>query len=273
MNEVKKLVLERRFKIKKSFSQNFLCSDFWAEHLVHWVLQSKSNEVWEIGAGLGALTQKLLKASRIPVRVFEFDRTLCEYLREKFKDIELVEGDFLKHDLTAFLPKFGSQVAILSNLPYHIASPIFFKLLPYRGSISRLVLTFQKEFADRLIARPRTKAYGALSIMAQTFFKIGNMGRLPPQVFYPQPNVSSQALLLEPLLSDDLPEMESLSELVKTAFLHRRKKLIKNLMRVYPNDLVKNIFQELILNEDARAEELPLETYHRLVSFITKSSL
>ena len=249
---------------RKSLSQNFLQSPHWADKLVDSVLAApKPDEYWEIGPGLGALTERLLKKATAPVILYEYDRKFCELFREKHPEITLHEGDFLKTDLESHLGT--KKVSLLSNLPYHLSSPILFQLMEYRHSFHRWVMTFQREFGERLLAKPDTSEYGAMSILIQLHMKVEKLGIIPPTAFYPAPKVDSIALAFSPKPSVDV-KYDLIAKVVKTAFMHRRKKLISNLAVAFPKDRLAENFQALGLNPLVRPEVLSPETYLDLTS-------
>ncbi len=252
----------------KSLSQNFLTSPHWADLLTDKAIEPEADEIWEIGPGLGALTQVLLKKTTRPVRAFEFDRKLSAYLRETHAALDLREGDVMEADFAAVSPE-AKRISVLSNLPYHLSSAILFKLLGERHRIVRLVLTFQKEFAQRLTAQPRTHDYGSLTIAMQLNYSIVNLGILPPGAFYPPPSVSSQALQLEPLPNAPDPMAE---KYVRAAFAHRRKKLSSNLKEAFPGIRAEEALAELGLSPTARPEELSKEQFLLLTDALRKKT-
>jgi len=265
MNHPKTILFSIGARARKSLSQSFLKSPFWSERLVAALSDCEAEEYWEIGPGLGALTSLLGLKTTKPIKLFEYDRKITEFLRRKFPRFEIIEGDFLEWDFPGTYPKKGN-IAVISNLPYHLSSPIFFKLLSHRHWFKRLVLTFQKEFGDRLLGTPRTKSYGALSVLAQLHFKIDTLGILPPGAFYPQPEVSSQALILTPLPSTPLFGVE---KVVKAAFSHRRKKALSNLKEYFPDAPMAEVFDRLSLSSVSRAEELTKEKFVELAKAIS----
>ncbi len=229
------------------------------------VLDDSSEAYWEIGPGLGALTKILVTKITKPLTVFEYDRKFAANLRETFPNIHVLEGDFLKADLAPLFPQ--GKVSVLSNTPYHLSSPILFRLLESREHFSRIVLTFQKEFADRLIAVPRTHAYGALSVMSQLSFELTSLGIIPPGAFYPPPAISSQAICLRPLPPLEV-DFSQLQKVVKSAFAHRRKKLTSNLKDVFPKEKVEKAVSELQIAPMARPEEVSKEGYLALTKML-----
>ncbi len=242
---------------RKSLSQNFLISPHWVEKLTEPVMSlSDIDEIWEIGPGLGALTAQL-KTGPKPVRAFEYDRKLSGYLRETHPTVDIREGDVLRADFKSIAPE-ARRIGLVSNLPYHLSSPVLFKIIEEgEGRFVRLVLTFQKEFAARLIAKAGTSDYGGLSVLIQASFSMSNIGTIPPGAFYPAPGVSSTALVFEPR-APEVP-LKNLSRVTKTAFSHPRKKLSSNLKEQFPTAEAR--LNELGVSPNARPEELTLEQY------------
>ncbi len=240
----------------RAFSQNFLHSESYAKRMVAPVLAEPfPDEYWEIGPGLGALTQHLLAQATRPVRLFEFDRKISNYLRAEYPETPLEEGDFLKTDLSLHTEK---KIAILSNLPYHISSQILLKILPIKSQILRCVFTFQKEYGEKLSAKPRTKEYGSLSILIQLNFEIETLMILPASAFFPIPGVDSIVLLLTPKQDDG--SLLKVEKLVRTAFAHRRKKLTSNLKAFSKDVNWEALLIQMGFNSNTRAEELaPLQ--------------
>jgi 16S rRNA (adenine1518-N6/adenine1519-N6)-dimethyltransferase len=158
-------------------------------------------------------------------------------------------------------------VSVLSNLPYHLSSAILFKLLEEKDRVARLVLTFQKEFAARLTAEPRTPDYGSLTVAIQLNYTVESLGILPPGAFYPPPSVASQALLLEPLPMKPDPMVE---KVVRAAFAHRRKKLTSNIEEAFPGSCAESAVVDLGLLPTARPEELSTVQYVALTDALRK---
>jgi len=257
---------------RKSLSQNFLTSPHWAETLTSAVTSGETPQaIWEIGPGLGALTQLLLKKASVPVTLFEYDKKLSAFLREEYPGINLIEGDVLKAPLEDLAQKAG-RVAVLSNLPYHLSSPVFFKLVEIKPHITRVVLTFQKEFAERLLAKVGQESYGALSIIAQLHFKITNLGILPSGAFYPPPAVASQAVILEPQNPRNL-DLETLCKVIKAGFLHPRKKMVSNLKQVFPKVDWASAMEAQSLSPNTRAEELNEAQWIELSKYCNSNNL
>ncbi len=268
MAHPKQILESLQANARKSLSQNFLTSPHWADLLVHRALEPKSaEEIWEIGPGLGALTKKLVAGTSKPIRVFEYDRKLAAYLRTEIPQVEVNEGDFLKFEISKISPE--KRISVLSNLPYHLSSAILFRLLEEKHRIDRAVLTFQREFAERLIAGPRTPDYGALSVIMQLHYNIESVGVLPPGAFYPAPGVASEALVFEP--KPHSTEFAGITSVVKSAFRHRRKKMASNLKQDFPNAPIVESLAQMGISTDARPEELSKDQYIKLSSLLKRT--
>lgn len=244
---------------RKSLSQNFLLSPHWADRLATEATSIAADQIWEIGPGLGALTRPLLEKAKVPVTLFEYDRKLSGYLRETFPNVPLVEGDVLDQDLATH--GAGQRVSVLSNLPYHLSSAILFRLSELPVVPVQLVLTFQREFAERVSAKPRTPSYGAMSILLQLQFEVVSLGIVPPGAFYPVPDVDSEALRFRPR---GAPIQPAFRALVRGAFQQRRKRLAGNLKRVLPGQGTDAALEKMGIDPNARPEELAPEQYRTL---------
>lgn len=250
----------------KALSQNFLTSPHWAQTLVETFLSVGGfDEVWEVGPGLGALTELLIERTKKPIRLFEFDKKLSLYLKDRFPEVPLYSGDFLEFDWSELL-RTHPKIAILSNLPYHLSSPLLFRMAEQKAHLSHFLFTFQKEFADRLTAKPGTKEYGALTLLIEIHFNLKNVGTLPAGAFYPAPSVASQAILFTPKPS--LPDEERLVGLIKAAFLHRRKKMASNLKEAFPQIDWESCLKELGIDPSVRAEKLQLADFIKINNII-----
>jgi 16S rRNA (adenine1518-N6/adenine1519-N6)-dimethyltransferase len=212
--------------------------------------------VVEIGAGRGALTEKLLKrADR--VIALELDSYLLERLRQRFADesrLELVPGDALATDLAQWGP-----AVIAGNLPYSIASPILEKVTAIRASVRRAVFLIQKEVAQRLVAEPGQRAYGFLTVATALFFDAELLFEVKPAAFHPPPEVDSAAVRLTPrerAREGSPADTAGFLRFVGQCFRHKRKTIRNNLASVYGQALVDN-WPEARL----RAEQLSLDQF------------
>ncbi len=244
---------------RKSLSQNFLLSPHWADKLATEAISIEADQVWEIGPGLGALTLPLLQKAKVPVTLFEYDRKLAEYLRATFPQVPLIEGDVLDQDLAGQAK--GDRISVLSNLPYHLSSAILFRLSELPKVPVQLVLTFQREFAERVSAKPRTPSYGAMSVLLQLQYDVVSLGVIPPGAFYPVPDIDSEALRLRPKGPAISPVLRTM---VRAAFQQRRKRLAGNLKKAFPSLPVDSALEKLGISPNARPEELAPADYQGL---------
>jgi 16S rRNA (adenine1518-N6/adenine1519-N6)-dimethyltransferase len=200
--------------------QHFLVDDRVLDRLPGYATAvAEVDRVLEIGAGTGALTDRLLAVAD-RVTAVERDPTLAGFLREEFADavaagrLAVVEGDALEVPL----PEFSVSV---SNLPYGVSSEIAFRLLP-RGR--PLVLTFQREFAERMAADPGSDAYGRLSVTAGHYADVEIVETVPPEAFDPQPRVESAVVRTRPRDPDyEVPDDDFFLQFLKAVFTQRRK--------------------------------------------------
>ncbi len=250
------------FRPRKSLGQNFLVHGSVAQRLVAAVEEFGAQRVVEIGPGLGALTVPLARENWDTI-AFESDRQLCEILRWLFSDCERVairEGDFLAADLTGLA---GPDTVVVGNLPYYITSPILEKVFETRPGFAGLVITVQQEVAERLRAQPGTKQYGSLTIFCRYYAaEIQRLATLPPQAFWPSPQVSSQALrmTLRPEPPDGVESEAAFFAAVRGAFAHRRKTLRNSLKTTTILDLsaeqVEALLAEVGIDGSRRGETL-----------------
>jgi len=199
--------------------QHFLVDDRVLDRLPTYAGEMDTGHVLEVGAGTGALTDRLLAVAD-RVTAVERDPDLAAFLREEFaEDIEsgrltVVAGDALEVDLPGFTTS-------ISNLPYGISSEIVFRLLP---RMRPLVLTFQREFAERMAAEPGTDEYGRLSVTAGHYAEVELVERIPPEAFDPQPAVESAVVRTTPREPEyDVPDDEFFMRFLRAVFTQRRK--------------------------------------------------
>jgi len=217
--------------------------------------------VIEIGPGRGALTEKLLRRAARVIAV-ELDPFLVEHLRRKFAGeprLEVVHGDVLQTDLTQW---GGAPVA--GNLPYYITSPILRQTL--RGNFPRAVFLMQKEVAERLVARPGSRAYGFLTVETALFAASRLLFDVKPAAFHPPPKVDSAVVLLEPHGRNWGVDRDGLLRFLGRSFEHKRKTIRNNLAEAYGKELV-DAWPEAGL----RAEQIPLEDFVAMYGRIAAS--
>jgi len=215
---------------KKRFGQNFLRDRQVVEQIISAAELQGSDRVLEIGPGLGAMTDRMLELVE-EVNVIELDRDLAERMRLRPNgNLRVHEGDALALDWEALLP--APPYKLVANLPYNISSQILFRILDHRRLLGRLVLMFQKEVGDRLVAAAGTKDYGILSVFCQLWYDIRRVTLVPPGAFHPPPKVTSAVLRFDPLPAARVAVADEVffRRVVKGAFAQRRKTLRNSLV-------------------------------------------
>ena len=255
--------------------QSFLVDQNLLDLLARSADPGPNDVVLEVGAGVGALTATLAAAAAAVVSV-EIDWRLCQMAEEElvdFDNVTLLRQDALKNknkldprlmeavkDRLAAAP--GRRLKLAANLPYCIATPVISNLLRTEITPVSMTVTIQKELADRLMASPSTKEYGALSIWMQSLCEIELIRVMPPAVFWPRPKVHSAIIQLVPVPSkrERFPDLDFFHGFVRAMFIHRRKLLRGVVLSAYKGRLDKPAVDELLgnlgLSRDARAEQL-----------------
>jgi len=239
---------------KKQFGQNFLIDQGIINSIISSFSASPNDSVLEIGPGFGALTFPLLETLDA-LNIVEIDRDLIsKYKSLNNPKINIYESDILKFDLSQ-LPK---PLRIIGNLPYNISSPILFHILKSKDNIKDMLFMFQYEVAERITAKPNSKAFGRLSVMMQTFFDTEILIHVPPESFEPAPKIDSAVVYFKPKLNFQLENFVKFEELVKLSFSQRRKTLKNCLKSLLTQD---NTAIDLSL----RAEQLEINDYLTLL--------
>ena len=254
---------------RKRFGQNFLRDQHVLDNIMSAAQLQEGDRILEIGPGTGALTNRLIETG-LPVLAVEIDRDLGAVLKERADgNLDVVIGDILRLDWTELL--YTPPYKLIANLPYNISSQILFRVLDHRGLFQRLILMFQKEVGERLIAREGSREYGILSVLVQTWFRIERVMKVPPKAFYPPPKVDSVVLCLEPL---DEPRVALRDEglfrqLVRGAFAQRRKTLRNSLLGSgWQHEQIDHAFEEADIDPRRRGETLTLDEFGRLANVL-----
>ncbi len=247
---------------KKALGQHFLTDQNIARKIVD-QLSPDVETVVEVGAGTGVLTQYMVQDILDKFYVIEIDKESVAYLKTHFPQLgdRLVEGDFLKADLS----RFGQRnMAIIGNFPYNISSQIFFQVLKYKEQVVEVVGMVQKEMAERMAAREGSKTYGILSVLMQAWYDIDYLFTVHENVFNPPPKVKSAVIKMRRNAVTDLGCDEKLFvNIVKQAFNQRRKTLRNSLRSLLSPDIIGNaIF-------DQRPEQLSVQEFIALTNLIS----
>ncbi|WP_217523169.1 16S rRNA (adenine(1518)-N(6)/adenine(1519)-N(6))-dimethyltransferase RsmA [Pleurocapsa sp. PCC 7327] len=267
--------MELTARPRKRFAQHWLRSETALNNIVEAARLKKSDRLLEIGPGTGILTRRLLPEVQSVVAV-EIDRDLCKKLVKSLGKVEnflLLQGDILSLDIESSLvdfPRFQNPNKVVANIPYNITGSILEKLLgtianPTTKNYELIVLLLQKEVAERLTAKPGTKAYGALSVQVQYLANCELICDVPARDFYPPPKVDSTVIRLQPKVNDNpAKNPQFLQTLVKVGFANKRKMLRNNLKSMIDSDRLDRVFTQLNINPQSRAEELSLEEWINL---------
>jgi 16S rRNA (adenine1518-N6/adenine1519-N6)-dimethyltransferase len=253
---------------RKSLGQNFLHDKNIAVWMVGKLDSKPGDHVIEIGPGLGALTEELLRRE-LSTTLLEKDRAFARYLREKFAQnpgVEVIEGDALDYDTRSdFLRR---PAGVIGNLPYYLSSPLLFHFCGTPCPYERMLFTVQKEMADRLSAVPATKEYGALTVVIQHRWRVEKIKTLAPTVFLPQPQVDSAVVLMIRRQSGELEDVDSVqfAEIVRTGFSKRRKQ-VRNALSAFGNpQAVLDALNAVDLPATVRAEDISLEKWIKIAN-------
>ena len=249
---------------KKSLGQNFLKDQNIIDKIINSV-KIKDKSILEIGPGTGNLTQNILKKNPKKLIVIEKDNNLVRLLENKFNaQIKIINNDVLKIDENNL---DDDILTVFGNLPYNISTEILCKwVLNIKNKtfwFDKLVLMFQKEVADRIIAEFNTKNYGRLSILSNWKLEIEKICDVQPSSFFPKPKIDSSVLILKPKLDFfPLSNPKNLEKLTRTFFMHRRKMLKKSYNLLFKGNL--DIAKKLNIDLNLRPQNLNFETYYKL---------
>jgi len=226
-------------KPKKYLGQHFLKDKNIAKKIVDALQAENIDDVIEIGAGTGILTELLLKKN-YRLHIIEIDTESVEYLKLHFPETEkqLLNEDFLKFDLSGY---FNNDIAVIGNFPYNISNRIIFKIIDNRQIVKEAAGMFQKEVAERITASPGNKTYGILSVLTQAYFDTEYLFTVNENVFYPPPKVKSGVIRLLRKKTETLNCNEILfKQIIKAGFNQRRKTLRNSLKSLTGNISTEN---------------------------------
>ncbi len=260
---------------KKRLGQHFLTNPDVLALILEAGEVADTDTVIEIGAGLGCLTAALAARAKQVIAV-EVDALLYAALEAQFSansHIRLIHADILKLDFDALL-KPATRPKVIANLPYHITTPILWKFLAHHEQIDSCVLMMQKEVAERMVASPGGKDYGALTIGISYYAEAALIAMLSPDNFYPPPKVESALLKLTmrdapPVAVDD---EEFFFHIVRTAFRMRRK-MLKNALasgKFAASDALTSAFEALDISPQRRAETLDIAEFAALANLLAR---
>ncbi len=268
------------FSFKKSLGQNFLIDESVLRKIIDAACLTKDDCVLEIGPGIGTMTEALSEAAGRVIAV-ELDNRLIPILRENLagrENVTVIQGDILRTDIRKLSEEFcgGKPFKAVANLPYSVTTPALLKLLDESAPILSATLMVQKEVAERMMADPGTKAYGALSLAVQYRAEISVAANVPRNCFIPRPEVDSQVVHLqcfsEPPVRTEDPEL--MFRLIRASFNERRKTLVNGLANGkigYTKEEIARAVEALGKGEAVRGETLSLEDFARLADLFIRA--
>lgn len=258
---------------KKRFGQNFLNDQAIITSLVDAIAPRHDDLMVEIGPGLGALTQPLLKKLD-HLHVVEIDRDIISWMKNQYPadKITIHERDALKFDfsqLQSGSPAEVKRIRVVGNLPYNISTPILFHLLDNVGSIVDMHFMLQKEVVERMVAEPSNAAYGRLSVMLQYRLQMEYLFTVPPEAFDPAPKVESAFVRAVPhaVLPHPADDVAMLARVVTAAFGQRRKTL-RNTLKGLLDDAG---FTALGIDPQLRAENLSVAEFVAISNHLSRT--
>ena len=269
----KELIKKYGIRLTKSLGQNFLTDESVVKRIVDTAEITSEDLVMEIGPGIGSMTGELAARAGRVVAV-EIDRHLIPVLKEnlkEFSNLEIINEDIMKVNVKSITgTEHNMAQKVVANLPYYITTPIIMKLLEEENDIELMVFMVQKEVAQRMVAKPGGKDYGALSVGVQYYAQPERVFDVPPHCFIPQPEVDSTIIKLKKNKTPpvNLKDKDMFFKVIKAAFGQRRKTLLNALTNSGGFNKTKEEIREILLglniDENARGETLSIEQFASL---------
>lgn len=278
--ETKMIMRKYNLDFKKKFGQNFLTSEEILDEVISKANISKDDIILEIGPGIGTLTAKLLETGAEVISV-EVDLELVKPLKDRFfmyDNFTIISSDILKVDIYNEMVKIlenkgkkldDRKVKVVANIPYYITTPIIFKLLENRNIVSEIYIMVQKEVAERICAKSGTKESSSITYMVSYYTEYLWDIYVDKTKFMPSPKVDSKVIALR-FRESPYPEVkdeELYFEIIRTAFLHRRKTFLNSVSSSNKIDknIVSKILEELGIDLKIRAEKITDNMYANIV--------
>ena len=254
---------------KKSLGQNFLVDRNILEKIVN-ITQIKDKTILEVGPGTGNLTSFILKKKPRKIFVVEKDEDLANHLEETFKNqLTIINDDILKINESSL---FKSKVTVFGNLPYNISTEILSKWIANSTKdlwFNNLILMFQKEVADRIIAKFDTSNYGRLSIISNWKLNVEKICDIKPECFSPRPKIDSSLLFFSPKKDFfKIKNPKNLEKVTRIFFNHRRKMIKKPFNQLFNGN--QKVLDELNIDLNLRPQNLDFNTYYKLTQAYEK---
>jgi 16S rRNA (adenine1518-N6/adenine1519-N6)-dimethyltransferase len=257
---------------KKSLGQNFLIDN----NIINKITKLsgiKSNNIVEIGPGTGNLTRKILEQNPKSLILIEKDQKLSDSLIDEFnknKKIKIFTEDILRFKLEE---KINENSVIIGNLPYNISTQILVKLIKFKTWLpkyKKLILMFQKEVAEKIIAKQKTSSFGRLAVLTNARLKITDYFHVSKNSFYPSPKVSSTVLVFEPIVNNNfkVKDIANLELITRVFFSKKRKMINKTFKTLFKNSIL--ISKKINIDLNLRPNQISLKEYYKITEYFEK---
>lgn len=282
MQNTREIIKKYNLHLTKSLGQNFLTDVNVVKKIADTADVGKDDVVVEVGPGIGTMTSELAQRAEKVIAI-EIDKRLIPVLEDNlssFSNVRIINMDIMKVDINVILSEHeGSNIKVVANLPYYITTPIIMKFLEEDVKIDMMVFMIQKEVAQRIVAQPGRKEYGALSVAVQYYSKPEKVFDVSPHCFIPQPDVDSTVIKL--IINKEPPvavlDKNVFFKTVKCSFAQRRKTLINALYNSGGFNKSKEQIKELLkimgVDENARGEMLSIQQFAMLSNLLSEKSL
>ena len=261
-------------KPKKSLGQNFLIDNNIINKIID-VCEINNNNIVEIGPGTGNLTKKIIAKKPKSLILVEKDNLLINHLKSSFVDIKnlyIFNDDVLKFELENNIKK---NSIIVGNLPYNISSQILVKLIKFKiwpPRYNKLVLMFQKEVADKILAKNKSSNYGRLTVLSNARLKVINHFNISQNCFYPVPKVKSTIVVFEPITNKDF-KVDNISNLEKVThiFFSKKRKMINKAFKLLFDEPVE-VAKKLNIDLNLRPNQITEKEYFKIAQYLEEKN-
>ena len=271
---IKTILKDQHLAPSKRFGQNFLVNEQVVETILDRAAPKPDDTIVELGVGLGSLTIPLARRVKRVIGI-EIDSGIVRWHEEKMTlppHVTLLHEDLLKTDFSALAVESGGPLKIIANLPYSISGPLLFKLIEQKEHVESAVLMLQKEVAERLVARPGTKAFGVLSVLLGACASVEALLKVGPEQFHPRPKVDSLVVRIRFLpVPEAVRDVQGFSAvllkaLVKGSFQQRRKTIVNALASaaiggIVDKDVIGQYLVEAGIGITRRADQITVREY------------
>ena len=260
-------------KPKKSLGQNFLIDNNVINKIIN-LSAIKNNDIVEIGPGTGNLTKKIVERKPKSLILIEKDRQLVSFLRSEFinqQNLTIFNEDILKFQLE---DKIKTNSIIIGNLPYNISSQILAKLIKFDKWLpkyKRLILMFQKEVADKILAKHKSSSFGRLAVLTNSRLKVVDSFNVSENCFYPVPKVKSTVLVFEPIINEDftVKNISNLEKITHIFFSKKRKMINKAFNKLFKDS--NKVAKEIKIDLSLRPTQISEKQYYKITEYFEKN--